>query len=154
MQRKNSERRSIHVTGKIVHRGDARCFVPRFLSGIERADHANRADETVTFADHGLQETWLICMITQSGADFPHDVVDVPLGIDEKIGVPKFGRYIPPHHQLLAPLDQEDQEFHGLFLELHPPAKTAKLIAAEVKLDIIQSRTRLGGSDDEPGLEL
>jgi hypothetical protein len=91
-------------------------------------------------------------MITQSGTDFPHDVVDVPLGIDEKIGVPKYGHDNLPRHQLLAPLDQEDQEFHGLFLELHLPAKAAEFIAAEVKLDIVESRTRLCGSDDELGL--
>ena len=73
-----------------------------FVMGLREAriDHAHRPDESVSFADHGFQKARLRGVIPQSRTDFAHDVVDVWLGIDEKIRAPKFRNNIFARDQL------------------------------------------------------
>jgi hypothetical protein len=57
--------------------------------------------------------------------------------------LPELGYYVLARNQLPAPTNQENQELHGLLLELYPATPEAKLVTTQVKLDIAQLRTRL-----------
>jgi hypothetical protein len=52
--------------------------------------HPNRADKSVPFSYHGLQEARFGRVIAPSCPDFSHHVVDVWFGIDKKIGAQSF----------------------------------------------------------------
>src|SRR5580693_7366199 len=96
-----------------------------------RIDHAHRPDESVSFANHGFQKARLVGVIAQGRTDFAHDVVDVWLGIDEKIGTPEFCNNILARNQLFSTSDKKDQQLHGLLFEFDPAPAAPKFIAAE-----------------------
>jgi len=77
-------------------------------------------------------------MVSQSSTNFPHDVINVSFSVDEEIGMPELGHNILARNQLPAPANEENQELHRFFLELYPAPPKAKLVAAEVELDIAQ----------------
>jgi hypothetical protein len=99
---------------------------------VKWVNYADRTDKAVTLAYNRFQESWLVCIVTKSGADFSHYVVDVRFGINEQIGTPKLGDNIAAGDQLLAASNQKDEQLHGFFLELNFPAKATKLIATEI----------------------
>jgi hypothetical protein len=103
---------------------------------IERTDDADGSDESVAFADHGFKEPGLLCMVGQRSANFADDVVEVPLNVNEDIGMPQRRNNFFTGDELLAPANQEDEKFHGLPGELYPAAGTAKLVAAQIKLNL------------------
>jgi hypothetical protein len=137
MKREHGERGTIRAPADIVLRG-------RFAAGgfrhigarVERADEANRSHEAIAFAYHGFEKAWFDRVVAQGRANFSNYVVDVPLRIDEEIGVPQLGNDLLPGNELAAAANQEDQKIHGLFLEAHFAAVEAKLIAAQIQFDI------------------
>src|SRR5882724_3473909 len=104
-------------------------------AGILAIDHPYRTDKPVPLAHNGLNKARFSGIVTQRSPKFPHDVVDVPLGVDEQIRAPKFLDDVLARHHSLSPPDQENQQFHGLFLELHGPSKTAQFVAPQVELN-------------------
>src|SRR5882724_9375435 len=105
------------------------------LGPILSVDHPHGSDESVSLPNHGLQKAGVGGIVAQGGANLPHNVVDVALGIDEQIRAPEFPDDILAGHHLVASSDQKNQQFHRLLFERDPLPCPAKLIAAQVQLD-------------------
>jgi hypothetical protein len=103
---------------------------------VERAHNANGTDEPVAFADHGFQESLLARIIPQCAANLADDVIDVPFGVDEQIRLPKPGYDFLAGYQLLATAHQKNQKLHGLSFELDSVTVPAKLVPADVELNL------------------
>jgi hypothetical protein len=103
---------------------------------IARINHAQRPDEPITFADYGLQKVWLRGVVAESGTDFSHDVVDIGLGIDKKIGAPEFSDNVLAGNQLIAPANEKHQQLHGLLLEPNPPPEAPEFVAPQVQFHL------------------
>src|SRR5215467_5609681 len=99
-------------------------------------NNAHRPDESVPFADNRLQEARFSGVVTQSRADFSHNVVDIRLGVYEEVRVPESRGDIVARNQLIPPTDQENQKFHGLLLKLYAASAAAKLVAPEVQFHL------------------
>ena len=117
-----------------TNRGQGRWFKTRVW--IARINHAQRPDEPITFADHGLQKVWLRGVVAESGADFSHDVVDIGLGIDKKIRAPEFSHDVLAGNELIAPANEKNQQLHGLLLERNAPPEAAELVAPQVQFHL------------------
>jgi hypothetical protein len=84
---------------------------------------------------------WFCCIVTQSRANFPHDVINVALGIDKEIRAPQFSDDIFAGNQLLSPPNQKDQELHGFLFKLYPAPTAAKLVTTQIELNGTQFKT-------------
>jgi len=97
---------------------------------------AKRPDEAIAFADDCFKEDGFFGIVGKCGADFADDVIYIPLGVHVKIGAPEFCDDVLTRDELVAAADEEDEQLHGLFLELDAKAGAAQLIAAEVELEL------------------
>jgi hypothetical protein len=85
-------------------------------------------NEAIALADYRLHKTWLCRLVAQCGSDFPDDVVDVAIRIDEEVRSPKPRDNVGTRNQLSAPLNQKDEEIHRFSLDLHTPTGPAKFV--------------------------
>ena len=81
----DGERRALTPTGRVVRGGCTQATGGKIGRRKPGVDDADRADEAVAFAHDGFEETWMGGIVTESGANFPDDVVDVGLGIEEEV---------------------------------------------------------------------
>lgn len=102
---------------------------------MARVDDAQVANEPVSLADDGFEESRIAGVVADSGTYFSDDVIYVPLGIDEQIGAPKPGDDVLARDQLISAAHQENEQLHGLFFEAYLTAMAAELIAAQVEFD-------------------
>src|SRR4029077_8825113 len=107
---------------------------------ITRVQNSQWSDKSVTFAHHGFEKTRVSGIVTQSGADFSHNVVDVGLGIDKQIRTPQFADDLLARNQLFSAAHQKNQEFHRLLFEFDSLTLTTKLVAPQVQFDLAHYR--------------
>lgn len=100
-------------------------------------DDADRTDESVALTNDGFEEARLVCMVSESCPDFAHNVVHAALGVDEEIGAPELSDDLLAADQLVSSSHKQDQELHGFFFKSDTVPATAKLVSAEVELDLI-----------------
>ena len=99
-------------------------------------DNSDGADEAVAFADDCFQEARLLWIVGKRRANFANNVVDTFFGVDEKSGAPEFCDNVFAGNELVAPVDEEDQQVHRFFFELDAMAGAAELIAPKIELEV------------------
>jgi hypothetical protein len=131
----DGERRALAPAAGLRGGGGTDGPVRDFGRRVSGADDADRADEAVALADDSFEETRVGGVVAESGTDFADDVVDVGLGVDEKLRAPQFGDDFFAGDELVAAAEEKNEQVHGLTLELDAMAVAAKLVAAEVEFD-------------------
>jgi hypothetical protein len=116
---------------------------------MTRVQHSHWSHKSVTFAYHGFEKTRPSGVVTQSGADFSHNVIDVGLGIEEQIRTPQFAYDLLARNQLFSTAHQKNQQFHRLLFKFDSLALAAKLITPQVQFDLARRRS----CDSHKGLE-
>src|SRR5436190_4423381 len=140
-QRQDGQRRALAPPARLLRADSAHNTGSKVGLWIVRVHHTHRSDKSVAFAHHGFKEARFSGVVTKSGADFSHNVVDVGLGIDEQIRAPQFADDLLARNHLVATAHQEYQQLHGLLFAFDSPSLAAELVTPQVQFDLAHGRS-------------
>jgi hypothetical protein len=103
-----------------------------------RVNHAQRAHKSVSFPHDRLEEARFDRVIAQGRTNFPYNIIDIWLDIDEEIRTPQFRYDVLAGNQLLSATDEKNQKLHGLLLKPHPSPVSAKFVTSEVQFHLVR----------------
>jgi hypothetical protein len=101
-----------------------------------RRNRRNFGDKAIALSRHGAQESRVIRILLQGGADFADGSVDAVIGVHKNILAPNALKDLVPGDELSPLFRKKEKQFQGDSFEADNAARAAQLKSAEVELKV------------------